>query len=368
MGKKPVAVIIGASFAGINAATALKRLEPGFEVIVIDKDDEFTMLPALYETAARGDYNTEITVPTSAIAKKHGFTFFHDEATFIDRKKRVVSTRNGESIRFDYLLVAVGSQTNYYATEGVDKHGLKLKHRQDAEKISERLELDLLKKKPLSIVVCGGGTSGVQFTAELADWLEGKGDHEITLCQMKPRLAPELPEEFGKLAQAALEKKGVKIHFNTEVARITKKGIETKAGEKHPADMVIWCGGNKPPELLAKTGLPLKDGYLAANEFLQSTGDERVFAAGDCASVKTSDGTPAYQTVWNAVSEGKLAGENISRHWRSQPLKPYSPSTVPIIFTIGRNYGVLHYKGFTLKGRTVAWLKRFIERFYINTL
>jgi NADH dehydrogenase len=367
--RNPTAVIIGASFAGINAALTLKRLEPGFEVIVLDKDDCFTMMPALYETAARGEGNAEISVSLASVAKKHGFTFFHDEAVFVDRKKRRVNTRNGEKISFDYLVIAIGARTNYYAVEGVEKHALNLKRRQDGEKISERLRLGLLRGKPLKIVVCGGGMSGIQFTSELADWLKGQGGgHEIRLFHTAPRLASELPEEFSELARKSLERKSVKVMLNTPVSRVMKKGVETTAGAKHDADLVLWCGGNKPPEALAKTGLPLENGYVATNEFLQSPAEERIFAAGDCTAVKTHDGKPAYQTVWNAVLEGRTAAQNISRHFRGRPLIPYSASNVPIVFTLGRNYGVLYYKGIMLTGRLVAWLKRFVERTYLNAL
>ena len=366
--QNPRAVVIGGSFAGINAAATLKRIEPGFDVTVIDKDDCFTMMPALYETAARGDSNEEICIPTARIAKRHGFDFFHDEATFINWRKKFVDTRNGERIHYDYILIAVGAQTNYYSVEGVGAHALNLKRRQDADRISEKLKLLLAKKKPLSIAVCGGGMSGIQFTAELGDWLKSVGAHQVKLFHTAPRLAQELPEDFSALAKASLEKKGVTVHLSTPIAKITKKGIETVGGEKHDADVVLWCGGNNPPEFLAKTGLPTEKGYLAANEFLQSPGSPQVFAAGDCAAVNTADGKTAYQTVWNAVLEGKLAAKNISRHYRGKPMQAFSTASVPIIFTLGRNYGVLLYKGFMLEGRVVAMLKRFVERFYLSAL
>ncbi|MBI3588286.1 FAD-dependent oxidoreductase [Candidatus Micrarchaeota archaeon] len=391
-------LIVGGGFAGLSAACRLRRLARGAEIILIDPQDCFTFFPAIYRLAAGELPESAVCTPIAQIANRRGFTFFHDEVEKIDWRRNFALTQKGERIPFDYCIIAVGGRTNYYGIPGMEEYAFALKTKDDAERLEEHASELVRRKGSARFVVCGGGLSGVEFASELQGHLsgrcgrewddnsaqerlkrenarEGNGNsrHKVTVVHALPRLVPELPQAGG-IAEGRLREIGVELVLDSPVVRVGRNLVMTAGGRKIGADVIVWAGGMRTHELIGRSRFPTVTGGVgkatagsgaAVNRFLQTTANPRIFAVGDCmAPVDAELRRQVIKTAWNAAAEGETAAHNVAALMNGGPLRPFNPTACPVLFTIGRDFGVFHYRGLMLAGRWVVWLKGLFEKIY----
>ncbi len=376
-------LILGGGFGGVTAALDLRKRAPDLEVALVSSEDCFTFYPSIYEYAASSLPEKDVCVPLNLVLGKHGVTFFHDTVVDVDFQAKKAKTARNHELHFDYLILALGAVTNYYGIPGAKEFALPLKTKEDAEDLYEELQEAASVGKPVKIVICGGGLTGVEFGAELADFLHEKCDHEgqlcyrgITLLHLGDKLVPEFPE-FADLVKEKLTKKGIDVHLSEPVVKV-EKGKVTTARAEYPADLILWAGGIQTHPFIQKMGLDLvaaqpgfagramPGGGLAVNEFLQTLNHPFVFGVGDCVSpMDAKTGKPVIKTAQNAIQEGELVAVNITALSKNQPLRPFVPQANFALFTVGRDFAVLKHMGVTLKGGYVRSLKALIEnRFF----
>lgn len=373
------AVIIGAGFAGLAAAFALKELSPKTEVIVIDKSDCFTYAPGLYEYAAGEIDEGDLCILCSTALSKRKIVFYRDGVEAVNLKKKIVETTSGEEISFDYLLLAVGAQTNFYNISGMQENALPLKSKEDAERLYVRVQ-EALQKKKHSFLIVGGGLTGVEYASSLAQHVcreckknkVSSKNFSITVLQDKPRLAAELPQKAGKIIEEALRKQDVKIVLNSPATKAGKNFV-VAGKKKFFADTIVWAGGVKTHPLLERIGLPISEkwggralpgGGLVTNEFLQSIGNKRVFAAGDCSCIP---GIAVPKTAANAVAQGVLSARNIAAEISGKNKTAFQPAALHALVSIGKK-GVLVENGKVRKGEDIKKFKAEVEKDFLKIL
>ncbi len=371
---QPRVLIIGGGFAGINVAQALKNAP--VQVVMFDKHNYHTFQPLLYQVATGGLEPDSIAFPLRKMFKKQqNFIFRMAEVLHVDADKQVVTTSIGE-IKYDYLVVATGSRTNFFGLQGLESmsHGMK--------NIPEALDLrsvilqnfeaavltsDLEERNALmNFVVVGAGPTGLETAGALAELKQHilPTDYpeldlrrmQIHLIEAGDRVLPGMSAESSENAHKALAKMGVQIWLNAKVESYDGVQVHLAGGRELDAMTVIWSAGvigNALPGL--ETAIS-RGGRLEVDQFNRVKGHTQIFAIGDTALMRTEEypaGHPGVAQV--AIQQGQLLARNIKSLVFQRELRAFKYNDKGSMATIGRNKAVGDVKRLRIKG-LIAWL------------
>jgi len=356
-------VIVGSGFGGLEAALNIRDLLPEDEIIVIDKKQQFTYQPTLHSLACGFVKKKSVVMNLEKIFRKNNIKFYQEEAVEVKPLENSVITKM-RKINFDYLVLSTGGMVNYHDMTDLEEHYFKLKRVLDAENIRVNIKEEIKKAKhynnPPNIVICGGGLTGVELAAEIADKVKGKA--KITILQSGPKIMNGFSKEVVKYSELVLKKKGVDIRTNSTIVSGKKGMVCLKNGEEIYASIIIWCGGVKSNPLNYKAGLGINDkGLIMVNEFLQTT-QPHIYAVGDC-SYNYKNPQPA--TAQSAMHQGELVAYNIYAEIKSVEKKVFIPGDHPYLISIGRMHGVMIKKKSLKKGFIPILLKKFVQKEYM---
>ncbi len=401
-GKKRARVLVlGAGFGGL---AAVKRLcgRAEVEVTVIDKAVSHTYYPLLYEVATGFTHGRDM-IGEAALArgvsfsyekmlKRWGCGFVCAPVIAVDAARRTVTTAEWEEYPYDYLVVAFGFATDYFDIPRLAERSLQLASLDDALAIRDRI-LDYLDRKKrgkevsLRIMIGGGGPTGVETAAELANFFRARqqageihsGDWIIRLVEASPRLLSMLPPAVSGRVLKRLEHLGVKVMLDTCFKRVEGTRVilaprplrpgespEALACEFRPeaerafeAEVVIWCGGVRGSAAAAFVGLPLdRKGRIVVDPTLAAAGADRIFAIGDCAALTNpEDGKPVPALAQSAIEMGALAAENILRRTRGARATSFRFHPYPTIIPLGGKTALAHFGTWHVWGFP-GWLLR----------
>ncbi|MEO6407635.1 MAG: NAD(P)/FAD-dependent oxidoreductase [Burkholderiaceae bacterium] len=313
-------VIVGGGAGGLELATALgdslgRRGRAA--VTLIDKTRAHVWKPQLHVIAAGSMDIGRHEIDYLAQSHWHHFRYRVGEMTGLDRAAREVliagfvdaegnAVTPAQRIRYDTLVIAVGSESNDFGTPGVREHALKLESAEDARRFNQRLinaciraqtQTGTLRPEQLQLAIIGAGATGVELAAELhrttrelvafgLDRIEPDKDIRLNLIEAAERVLPALPAALSQATEGLLRDLGVAVHTSSKVAEVLRDGVRLEDGRILPAELVVWAAGIQAPGFLA--GL---DGLesnrlrqLVVRNTLQTTRDEAVFALGDCAA------------------------------------------------------------------------------------
>ncbi|MEO6565364.1 MAG: NAD(P)/FAD-dependent oxidoreductase [Casimicrobiaceae bacterium] len=313
-------VIVGGGAGGLPLATTLGDRygrKGGVQVTLVDRHATHVWKPLLHEVAAgRMDADAH-DLDYLAIAHWHGFRFRQGALCGLDRARKeitldVVRTPEGEEIlpqrqlRYDTLVICVGSVSNDFGVPGVAQHAISLDSLADAERFHRRLLAVCVRADGraatgapalVHIVVIGAGATGVELAAELRqttrahagyglDQLDPARDIKITLLEASPRILPPLSEHVAEAATELLRRLDVDVRTGERVTGVDAAGVSTAAGDFYAADLVVWAAGIMAPESLTHLdGLETNRAHqLVVGPALQTTRDMDIFAFGDCAA------------------------------------------------------------------------------------
>ena len=310
-------VVVGGGAGGLELATRLGAHfgREQFDVILVEKNRTHIWKPLLHEVAAGSlDANLD-EVGYRSHGHAWGYRFFYGAMEGIDRDSRQVliaplrdedgrEIMGRHRIRYDYLVLSVGSVSNDFGTKGVAQHCIFLDSRLQADRfrsklldhclrVSRTLSQDPKADALVRVDIVGGGATGVELAAELynaASELRHYGLEvfdesrlQVTLIEAGPRILPALPEKLAEAAHKELEALGVRVVTGEQVVEATAEGMVTKSGELIGADLRVWAAGVKGPDFLANLGLEItRSNQLVVKPSLQTSRDDRIFAIGDC--------------------------------------------------------------------------------------
>ncbi len=358
--RKTQIVVVGGGAGGLELATRLggKLGREKFDIILVEKNRTHIWKPLLHEVAAGSlDANLD-EVGYRSHGHAWGYRFFYGAMEGIDRDTRhlLIAPIKGEDgreimgshrIRYDYLVLAVGSVSNDFGTRGVAEHCIFLDSRLQADRfrsklldhclrVSRTLQADPSADVYVRVDIVGGGATGVELAAELynsASELRHYGLEvfdesrlKVTLIEAGPRILPALPETLAAAAHKELEALGVRVLTNTAVVEATSDGMLTKGGEFIAADLRVWAAGVKGPDILKDVaGLETtRANQLVVTPTLQTTRDERIFAIGDCAYFLPEGAIrPVPPRAQSAHQMATTAFRNICALIKGRPLKSF---------------------------------------------
>lgn len=378
---KPRVVIMGAGFGGLN--TAQKLSSKDFQVVLIDKRNYHTFQPLLYQVATAGLQADAIAGPLRTVFdKKKDFHFRLLRALSIDPDNNTISTIAGD-LRYDYLVISVGMRTNFFGNEEIKKYSLPLKSIPDALNFRSHLmqlmewatitEDPALKEKLMTIVVGGGGPTGVEMAgalSELRKYVLPKDYPALDFSKMKiylveggNRVLPPMREKSSARAGKDLEKMGVILKLNSLVDTYDGKTVTLKSGEKIDSYTMIWSAGVMPEPIQGIKIEWTERGRIVVDEYCKVKGSNNIYAIGDIALLKSQEypkGLPG--VAQPAIQMGKYIGKNLAGFHNGKSVKPFKYFDKGSLATIGRGKAVADLpRNLSFGGRPAWWIWLFVH-------
>ena len=396
---KPHIVILGAGFGGVYVARKLapyvKKGE--IDVTIVNKTNYFLFTPLLHEVATGGLSPRSVAEPLREIFAGTGVNIAQGTVEYVNAEKRMVGIANTIdkcAIPYDYLVIATGAETNYYGIPGAERFSYPLKTVMDAANIRSRIidcfEQAMLAKDRsermnlLSFAVVGGGATGVELAAELAEFVKGivKRYYDATddmrpeePCVTVVHAGTELLEMFAPSLRSAAASRlldnGVTLQMASTVTSVTKDGLVLAGGMTVPASTVIWTAGVKPSIPHFEGQAPASEkGRLSIDGYFRLKGDERIFALGDVAGYKDvhkdedeATARPLPMLAQVAVAQAKTVARNLMASIDGKKLKDFHYHSKGSMVSVGQWFAIGEIFAFKIAGKLSWWIWRTVYLF-----
>jgi NADH:ubiquinone reductase (H+-translocating) len=353
-------VIIGGGFAGLNCARQLAS-HSDVRITLIDKNNFQQFQPLLYQVA------TAMLAPSNAAFSLRNILQRHSnvdvkmgEVVSIDLETRTAETAEGQRYQGDYLVLAAGSQANFFGTPGADKHTYPLYSLHDAESLRSRIlavlesadrDPSLIAKGALNFVIVGAGPTGAEMAGTLGDMTHRMlkdvykdldlSKAQIFLVDLGHSVLSTFSQKSQVYAARMLEQRGVQVRLGTAAKEVTSGHVLLSDGTRIPTRTVIWAGGLKASSLSSNLGVPPgHGGRIDVQPDLGVKGFPGVYALGDFANIAGRDGKPLPQLASVAEQSGKRCAKNIAAAIAGEPEEPFHYFDKGIMAMIGRNAAV----------------------------
>jgi len=370
-------VIVGGGFGGVNLIKKLTN-DPNFQVTVVDKNNYHFFPPLLYQVSTAFIENSNISYPFRRMFQDRRNVRFHLGSLIrVNQEENTILTDSGV-LPYDYLVIALGTETNYFGMENVKKNALPMKTIRDALKLRDHLLLNMEKAiratnkfektKYFNIVISGGGPTGVEIAGMLAEMVHSIGAKDypeitdrsvnIILIDAAPVLLGPMSKKSQEEAAKVLTKLGVQIKLNTAVKDYVDGKVLLGNGETIPTNSLIWTSGVIG---CAVDGLPAdvvgRGRRIMVDPYNKVKNTDNIYAIGDI-SLETSDkeypaGHPQLAQV--ALQQGSLLGENLKNLVSNKPLKPFRYKDKGSMAIIAKYKAVVDLPNGFFKG-FFAWL------------
>ena len=385
---RPRVVIVGAGFAGLNAAQALGNSE--VDIRVIDRNNYHGFWPLLYQVATAGLEPEAIAYPVRAVLRKYRNADFQmAEVRGIDLQRKLVLT-DTQPVGYDYLILAAGSANNYFGNDALGRATFGMKDVDDAEKLrthvllaferAAREEDPEVRAALLTFVVVGGGPTGVELTGAFAELIThvmrkdyptlNVAETHVVLVEATNHILATFPEHLQRSAMQRLQKMGVEVRLGTAVASVADNSQGSGAGQESTGQMVtfkdgtqlaastvVWAAGVRASALTDALGVALgRSARVIVTPHLTLADHPEVYVVGDMAYLEGYRDGVAYPMVAQvAIQMGKQAAKNILAGVRGKPYSAFHYFDFGSMATIGRSAAVFDAFHIRLTG-LLAWL------------
>jgi NADH dehydrogenase len=384
-GDKKRVLILGAGAAGISAALELNKASarvPELEVTLVDQRDYHHPLPFIWHVVSGSVEPSHISFPLHALLRTRGaegpVKFRQSRVQGIDVARKVVNTDDGE-LKWDYLVVALGSATNFFGMADVEGNSLSLKSLKDAVNIHNhvldnyeaalREEDEQRRRELLTFVVVGGGPTGVELVAAIQDFVRRAliqdypslmSQTRVLLVEAQGALLSGLKPKMSEMAISRLRSRGIEVLLETRITKVWSDGIQTADGQTIPTGTVIWVAGVKPVAVVG--ALPFnkaRDGRIIVNQYLEVPESPGIYVLGDCAYSLQENGSVPYPPTHQVASrQGPVCARNIVRAIRGQDQRPFRYKFKGQVVYMGRNLAVAQVWDYVFDGFAAALVRR----------
>ena len=365
--------ILGAGFGGLYALFYMRKYLPGgIEVTLFDKNNYFLYTPVLHEMATGTVNPRHVVVPIRKVIPSRQVHIRCEEVTKVNLAHRSVETLSG-SFHFDFLILAPGSETNFYCFPNLRQNCITFKTTMDAVLLRNRL-IDALekgaietdkekKRKLLTFAVAGGGCTGVEVVAEIAqfikvilvrDYPEIKRDEvQIYLIEAMDRILPSFPKYLSHVATQRLRRMEIEVLLNSPVQGVDRDVIRLK-DRKIPNGILVWAAGVKARDLVFEPGVNRDiNGRVMVNDHLEIPEYPGVYVIGD-AALLVKDKHPLPPTASVAVQEARYLAQSLRLRFEKKEVPPFQFHYRGDMASLGFMFGVCEIHGWHVRG-WIAW-------------
>lgn len=397
-GKKSI-VVLGAGFGGLRAALEVEKkirrgnLADKAEVILIDRNAYHTYTPTLYEaattskdTATYQEIKQIVTFSIPEIIARTGIKFIQSEIKSLELKDGDVHLADGQMIKFDSLVLALGAETNWFGIPGLKENSLPLKTFIDSIKIRDRIfELMQSDKSELKILIGGGGSTGVELAGEIHGWVSELQQELKSRCRLKisiiegsSSLMLGFPLSIIRKIEKRLKKLGTELVTGELITKVSPEKISLKSGTEIPYDLLVWTGGVKASSLMGTMPLKIEPRgrveVASEMECLPATPDlklyGKIYAIGDIVCfINPKTGKPIPGVARAALSQADIVAHNI---WRDltgrKDHAKYKPMEYPYVIPVGGKWAVAKLGPIVIYGFPGWILKGLVEINYLISI
>jgi NADH dehydrogenase len=377
-------LILGGGFAGTGVLRRVQSIfedEVNVDIRLVAEDNFLLFTPMLPEIASGTIDPRHITTPVRTFCKRANF--YEASVDSIDlEQRRVAIVRSLDNkkttLQYDYLVLALGSRTNFFGNKNLQNYSMTIKTIGDAMKIRNHIITMLesadqeddpaVRSKLLTFVVAGGGFSGVEIVSEINDFVResvenfyrniDEGEVQVILINAGQKILPEVGEELGDFGAEAIKKAGVKILSNTKVADAGNGFVVLDNNTTIYCNTFVWAGGVAIDPVISTLECEHdKIGRVVVDQYLRVLGNPNVFALGDCASITDIHSKKPYPpTAQHAIREAKTVSENLAASIKGEQVKStFTYKTKGTMAKIGKRTGVALLMGMRVSG-FLAWL------------
>jgi NADH dehydrogenase len=367
-------VVLGSGYAGTGAVKKLEsELDGEADVTWVSDVDHHLVLHESHRCIRDPDVREKITFDVAEI-KSPATRFVEGRVETIDTDERLVTLADGSTIEYDYLLVGFGSRTAFFGIDGLREHSLTLKSLEDALEIHEVVSeaaREASRSDPAQVVVGGAGLSGIQSAGEIAEFRDRhRAPIEIHLVEGLENVFPNNDPVVQAKLRKLLEEKDVEIHTGEFIGEVDEETVYVGDEKELDYDVLLWTGGitgREPAESLDVEKDERSNRIESGTDFL--TSDERIFAIGDAALVDQPGDAPAPPTAQAAWQAAEVAGVNIARSIRGQPLEAWTYDDKGTLISVGEKAVAHNVKGLpidTFGGPAAKALKKTVAARWIR--
>ena len=353
-------IVVGGGFAGLGCVKRLAR-EKDVRVTLVDRHNYHQFQPLLYQVATSQLASSDIAFSLRKLFREHDDVDVKlGEVTGLDPATRTVTLAEGDSFSGDALVLAAGSQPNFFHTPGAEEHALPLYSLDDATRLRSRIlevfeaadrDPSRIDQGALTFVVVGGGPTGVELAGALADLIAetmtieyhdlAVSAAQIHLVDLGHTLLGPYSERAHDYAAKVLGRKGVRLHLGVAVTEVGAGHVTLADGSTLRTRCVVWGGGIKAPAVAASGDLPRgRGGRIDVLPDLSVAGADGVYAVGDVANIPSPDGQAYPQLGSVALQSGAWAAQNILADAAGEPRKPFHYHDKGIMAMIGRGAAI----------------------------
>jgi NADH dehydrogenase len=370
---RPRVLILGGGFAGVGAAQQLEHTDT--DVVLVDRHDYHTFQPLLYQLATGLLDTTAVGHSLRDLLSRQENTVIHKAGiTSIDLERRTVEFDEIAPISYDYLVLGLGAEVNFFGTAGAPGHAFPMYTLPHAVRLKDHLlerwesadrDPSLIEDGALNVVVVGGGPTGVETAGALAELYRGNfandypsvSPHQakVMLVEAGPELFPMFKPKLREYAGRALTDRGVEVTTGTAISSVAPTRVTLNSGETLEAHTLVWGAGLQGNTLVQSLGLELQRGNrIGVGPDLTLPDRSEVYVVGDIAAIvdgKTEQVLPQLGSV--ALQSGEHAGASIARRVAGKEPKPFNYKDKGTMAAIGRGAAVVQMLG----GRTMTGAK-----------
>lgn len=391
--------VLGAGYAGVHAAKTLNKLfksSSDVEVTIYDKNPFHTLMTELHEVAGGRCEPDSVRISLAKIFSGKRVQVVVDRIKDIKFTERQLVSEKAV-YEWDYLVMAVGSEPEFFGTTGVSEHAFTLWSYDDALRLREHIEAQFLKasretdpvrrQTQLTFAVAGAGFTGIEMIGELLEWKPelcreyGVDPQEVKILNIEAMgdILPHLSPPQRAKAMKHVKKLGGEIRLNAAISEVSPEGFTVKEGTFTACETLIWTCGVRGCSFAGSLNLPegasatlpeaelasiRKKSRLATNEYLQSVNDERVYVIGDI-TWHRENGKLLPQVVETSLQTAETAAHNIAAAVAGKPLKAFRSNYHGFLVSVGSKYVVADVMGLKLSGRVGMVLKHLVNLHYL---
>ncbi len=385
--KRTSIVIIGGGFAGIAAVRKLQKSGQPIDITMVSKSPNFQYYPSLYRMVVGASVN-QVSIPLTKIVSRN-VRLVIDTYTGVDTQRKAITLQSGTEISYDYLVMALGSEPNYFGIDGMETHSKSFLSVDKARGLNQYYKslIGSAKTLPrdealmkLRTIIVGAGPSGVELAGVLRGYLVQEARRQkvdptlikIDLLDSGPRVLAAIPERASALVRDQLQRKGVTVYSNYGVNACDENCVIV-ADKNNPAapvenihmeaGTVIWTAGTKISTAFAAIpGVTMTDRKrVVVTPTLTLPTDDTLYVAGD------GSGTPYSGLAQTAIDQGDYVAETLLRRIAGKSVAPYEPKQGVFVIPVGKHWAILNYKDIVLYG-FFPWILRIMidARYFLS--
>jgi len=338
-------VIIGGGFAGISAAIVLRDYRFDFDITLIDKKPTFDFLPMLPDCIGRGIRPEVLTYKIKDICEEFHIKFVNTQVSAVNLEAREVVIEK-ERLFYDYLVIASGSETNFYDIDFIKNNAYKLDDALDAKKLVSALKENNFD----NYVVGGGGYTGVEVATNLSVFLKKSGrTGKVLIVEHAPSILGALPQWMKDYTNENLRKLNIEVITGSTIEKVVDRYVYISSGKNLSNSLLVWAGGVKTASFIQDLSVDKNpQGRIKVDRYLRL--NDTCFVIGDAAYVSYKNNF-LRMAIQFSITQGYLAAGNIVRSTEGISLKEYQPLDLGYIIPMANNKSCGEVLGFDLKGR-----------------